>query len=140
MEMITHIQWLLVCEMVRQRERMDMVLETPTGGHWYVVKDGEHDSLVDIKNRTCSCREWDIFQLPCKQTIVVARLTKTNFNSFCHDYYNTFWLQTTYAPPINPVPYVSIWEVLEEMKCMIVLPPKSKRQSGRPKEIRLPSA
>ncbi|KAK0580131.1 hypothetical protein LWI29_036815 [Acer saccharum] len=106
----------------------------------YLVKDGEHDSLVDIEKRTCSCREWDIFQLPCKHTIAVARFTKTNFNSFCHDYYSTSWLQTAYAPPINPVPYVSIWEVPEEVKCMIVLPPKSKRQSSRPKEIRVPSA
>ncbi|KAK0603686.1 hypothetical protein LWI29_007513 [Acer saccharum] len=31
-------------------------------------------------------------------------------------------------------------EVLEEVKCMIVLPPESRRQSGRPKEIRAPSA
>ncbi|KAK0586163.1 hypothetical protein LWI29_002056 [Acer saccharum] len=29
---------------------------------------------------------------------------------------------------------------LMEVNCMIVLPPKSKRQSGRPKEIRVPSA
>ncbi|KAK2647818.1 hypothetical protein Ddye_015307 [Dipteronia dyeriana] len=37
-----------------------------------------------------------------------TRLTKTNFNSFCHDYYSTSMLQATYAPHINLVPHVSI--------------------------------
>ncbi|KAK2653439.1 hypothetical protein Ddye_013295 [Dipteronia dyeriana] len=55
----------------------------------YLVKDGKHDGLVDIKHRTCTCRNWDLDQLPCDHAIAVARFTKTNFNSLCHEYYNT---------------------------------------------------
>ncbi|KAK2646235.1 hypothetical protein Ddye_021430 [Dipteronia dyeriana] len=58
----------------------------------YLVKDGKHDGLVDIEHRMCTCRNWDLDQLPCDHAIAVARFTKTNFNSLCHEYYNTSWM------------------------------------------------
>ncbi|KAK2641398.1 hypothetical protein Ddye_023161 [Dipteronia dyeriana] len=104
----------------------------------YLVKVGKHDGLVDIEHRTCTCRNLDLDQLPCDHVIAVARFTKTNFNSLCHEYYSTSWMQTAYAPAINPVPHPSIWEVPDEVSYVIVLPPNSKRQAGRPKERRIP--
>ncbi|TXG54244.1 hypothetical protein EZV62_019500 [Acer yangbiense] len=53
--------------------------------------------------------------------------TKTNFNSFCHEYYSTSWMQTAYAPSINPVPHPAFWEVPDKVASMIDLPPDSKR-------------
>jgi len=132
----------------------------------YLVKDSKYDGLVNIEQRTCTCRNWDLDQLPCDHAIAVARyivqfyncyehiigflltffiwlmyrFTKTNFNSLCHEYYSTSWMQTAYAPSINPVPHPAFWEVPDEVASMIVLPPDSKRQAGRPKEIRTPSA
>ncbi|KAK0578456.1 hypothetical protein LWI29_010707 [Acer saccharum] len=70
----------------------------------------------------------------------VVPFTKTNFNSLCHEYYRTSWMQTAYAPSINPVPHPTFWEVPDEVASMIVLPPDSKRQAGRLKEIRTPFA
>ncbi|KAK3189903.1 hypothetical protein Dsin_029464 [Dipteronia sinensis] len=119
----------------------------------YLVKDGKHDGLVDIEQHTCTYRNWDLDQLPCDHAIAVARYivqfynsyqfligTKTNFNSPYHEYYNTSWMQTAYAPAINPVPHPSVWEVPNEVASMIVLPPNSRKQAGRPKETRIPSA
>ncbi|KAK2651651.1 hypothetical protein Ddye_011507 [Dipteronia dyeriana] len=97
----------------------------------YLVKDGKHDGFVDVENRTCICSNWDLDQLPCDHAIAVARFTKTNFNSLCHEYYNTSWIQTAYAPAINPVPHPSFWEVPNEVSSVIVLPPNSKRQAGK---------
>ncbi|KAK2661814.1 hypothetical protein Ddye_000388 [Dipteronia dyeriana] len=106
----------------------------------YLVKDGKHDGLVDIEHRTCTCRNWDLDQLPCDHIIAVARFTKTNFNSLCHEYYSTSWMQTAYPPTINPVPHPFFWEEPDEVSSVNVLPPNSKRQVGRQKERRIPSA
>ncbi|KAK2634503.1 hypothetical protein Ddye_029295 [Dipteronia dyeriana] len=109
-------------------------------GRRCLVKDGKHDRLVDIEHHRCTCRNWDLDQLSCDHVIVVARFTKTNFNSPCHEYYNTSWIQTAYAPTINSVPHPFIWEVPDQVGSVIVLPPNSKRQAGRLKERRTPSA
>ncbi|KAK2645303.1 hypothetical protein Ddye_020498 [Dipteronia dyeriana] len=58
----------------------------------YLVKDGKHDGLVDIEHHMCTCHNWDLDQLPCDHAIAVARFTKTNFNSICHEYYNISWM------------------------------------------------
>ncbi|KAK2638029.1 hypothetical protein Ddye_025824 [Dipteronia dyeriana] len=108
-------------------------------GRRYLVKDGKHGGLVDIEHRTCTCRNWNLDQLPCDHAIVVARFTKTNFNFLCHEYYSTFWMQIAYALAINPVSHPSVWEVPDEVGSMIVLLPTRKRQTGRPKERRIPS-
>ncbi|KAK1556754.1 hypothetical protein Q3G72_011463 [Acer saccharum] len=39
----------------------------------YLDKDGKYDGLVDIEQRTCTCRNWDLDQLPCDHAIAVAR-------------------------------------------------------------------
>ncbi|KAK2654642.1 hypothetical protein Ddye_014498 [Dipteronia dyeriana] len=106
----------------------------------YLVKDGKHDGLVDIEHCTYTCHNWGLDQLPCDHAIAVARFTKTNFNSLYHEYYNTSWMQTAYALAINPILHPSVWEVPDEVGSVIVLPPNSKRQAGRLKERRIPSA
>ncbi|KAK0605765.1 hypothetical protein LWI29_030510 [Acer saccharum] len=49
----------------------------------YLVKDGKYDGPIDIEQRMCTCRNWDLDQLPCDHAISIARFTKTNFNSCC---------------------------------------------------------
>ena len=43
-------------------------------GNKYLVKHAkENDVIVDIVARTCSCRKWNLNQLPCLHAIVVGR-------------------------------------------------------------------
>ena len=49
-------------------------------------------------------------------------------------------MKAAYASPINPVPKLASWNVSGEVRSMVVLPPIGKRQPGRPKEVRIPSA
>ncbi|XP_052171685.1 uncharacterized protein LOC127787667 [Diospyros lotus] len=89
-------------------------------GNKYLVKHAkEGDGIVDIVARTCSCRKWDLDQLPCLHAIAAGRCA--------------------YAPPINPLPNQSAWVILTQVRGVIVLLPTQRRQPSRPREGRIPS-
>ncbi|CAL2265846.1 unnamed protein product [Prunus armeniaca] len=44
------------------------------------VLDSDMDGLVDLTNNSCSCRKFQLEQLPCKYVVAVCRFLKLNFN------------------------------------------------------------
>jgi hypothetical protein len=61
-------------------------------------------------------------------------------NALCSDFFTTGWLKHAYAMNVNPVPNPEAWVIPEEVRDRIVLPWVIKKQSGRPKKSRTPSA
>ena len=72
--------------------------------------------------------------------LIHVRFKGVSCDTLCSQYYSVEWLKAAYARPINPVPKLASWNVSAEVRSMVVLPPKGKRQAGRPKEVRIPSA
>ncbi|KAK2659610.1 hypothetical protein Ddye_006143 [Dipteronia dyeriana] len=103
------------------------------------IHQGTYATLMSIEPE-----RWSRSQCPGRRyqmmTMNIKKVQKTNFNSLYHEYYSSSWMQTAYAPATNPVPHPSVWEVPNEVGSVIVLLPNSKRQAGRPKERRIPSA
>ncbi|BBN68835.1 hypothetical protein Prudu_599S000200, partial [Prunus dulcis] len=69
----------------------------------YNVVDGNMDGHVHLTNNTCSCRKFQLEQLPCKHVVAVCRFLKLNVYSMASHYYtrNT-WLDA-YSDTIYPV-------------------------------------
>ncbi|VVA37611.1 PREDICTED: FAR1-RELATED, partial [Prunus dulcis] len=44
----------------------------------YNVLDGNMDGLVDLTNNSCSCRKFQLEQLPCKHVVAVCRFLKVS--------------------------------------------------------------
>ncbi|VVA34667.1 PREDICTED: FAR1-RELATED SEQUENCE, partial [Prunus dulcis] len=44
----------------------------------YNVLDGDMDGLVDLTNNSCSCRKFQLEQLPCKHVVAVCRFLKVS--------------------------------------------------------------
>ncbi|VVA39882.1 PREDICTED: FAR1-RELATED SEQUENCE, partial [Prunus dulcis] len=42
------------------------------------VLDGNMDGLVDLTNNSCSCRKFQLEQLPCKHVVAVCRFLKVS--------------------------------------------------------------
>ncbi|XP_022013727.1 uncharacterized protein LOC110913190 [Helianthus annuus] len=100
----------------------------------FVVDDGGKRGVVDLSNRSCSCRVWQVSGLPCGHVIAVSRfLGEPDCSHYAFSCYSKEVYKKTYEESINPLPHRSEWVIPEGLGS--VLPPNiTKRQSGRPKE------
>ncbi|KAK3230605.1 hypothetical protein Dsin_002486 [Dipteronia sinensis] len=46
----------------------------PIDFHRFKVDDKWNEAIVDLEQHSCSCREWDLDELPCIHAMAVARL------------------------------------------------------------------
>ncbi|KAK0570847.1 hypothetical protein LWI29_007390 [Acer saccharum] len=105
----------------------------------FKVQDQWSEAIVDLEQRSCSCREWDLDELPCIHAMAVATLKGKPINSLCSDFFTTGWLKQAYAMVVNPVPNPEEWDIADDVRNRVVLPWKKKRLTGRPKKNRMPS-
>ncbi|KAL6578461.1 hypothetical protein OROMI_010789 [Orobanche minor] len=106
----------------------------------FTVYDVNTEYIVDISKKTCTCKEFQYQEMPCKHA--AAALLKRNFS--CYDYCSTLYTKNTligtYCSSIMPLGDKKNWIVPDHIKSIVVLPPKSKRPPGRPKVGRYKSS
>ncbi|CAL2278294.1 unnamed protein product [Prunus armeniaca] len=97
----------------------------------YNVVDGDMDDHVHLTNNTCSCRKFQLEQLPCKHVVAVCRFLKLNVYSMASRYYtrNT-WLDA-YSDTIYPVQPQELWVIPEYVQSRVVCLPNAKVMPGQ---------
>ncbi|CAL8083959.1 unnamed protein product [Prunus armeniaca] len=105
----------------------------------YNVLDGDLNGLVHLQNRSCTCRKFDLEQLPCKHAIAVCRHLKLNPYSFASSYYTRATWAAAYAESIYPVPPEGTWVIPQNVKKVKILPPLCNVMPGRRKTQRIAS-
>ncbi|KAL5550805.1 hypothetical protein UlMin_000981 [Ulmus minor] len=106
----------------------------------YHVKGGELEGVVDIFNKTCTCKEFDIDKLPCVHAVAAVHHAQVSVYSLVSPYYTKEYYVLAYSETIYPVGSQSQWDVPNEVVAMIVLPREVKdKKRGRPKISRFPS-
>ncbi|CAL8168190.1 unnamed protein product [Prunus armeniaca] len=103
------------------------------------VLDGHMDGLVDLTNNTCSCRKFQLEQLPCKHVVAVCRFLKVNVYSKASRYYTRKTWMDAYSDSIYPIQPHGMWDIPEDVRSRVVLPPIARVMPGRRKKIRIPS-
>ncbi|KAK9065818.1 hypothetical protein SSX86_015219 [Deinandra increscens subsp. villosa] len=106
----------------------------------FQVADRFRTGLVDLDDRTCSCRVWQLSGLPCGHVIAVSRFLKqTDVSNLAMVWFTRDVYKLTYTHSIKPLPDESEWERPHHL--IKLLPPlMNKRQSGRPRaNKRIPS-
>ncbi|TXG59947.1 hypothetical protein EZV62_014520 [Acer yangbiense] len=111
----------------------------PITFYTFVVKDGDLDGHVDLTTKSCSCREFDVDQLPCAHALACIRLRGFSFPDYCSPYYSSTFLVTAYSGEIHPVGQPSEWLVPSDIASKIIHPPVGRRPPGRPRKNRNPS-
>ncbi|TXG64865.1 hypothetical protein EZV62_011859 [Acer yangbiense] len=111
----------------------------PITFYTFLVKDGDLDGNVDLTAKTCTCKEFDVDQLPCAHALACIRLRGFSFVDYCSPYYSSAFLVAAYSGEIHPVGQPSEWLVPEDIASKIVHPPVGRRGPGRPKKNRTPS-
>ncbi|XP_060201944.1 uncharacterized protein LOC132630381 [Lycium barbarum] len=98
---------------------------------------------VNLLNKTCSCREYDLVKLPCAHAMVALRLKYGNgYGSSIYKYSSPMYKVQSYiiafAETINVVPPESEWVVPEKYAKMYIAPPPYEPKLGRKRINRIP--
>ncbi|KAK3228731.1 hypothetical protein Dsin_000612 [Dipteronia sinensis] len=104
-----------------------------------VAIDGDLDGHVDLTIRTCTCKEFDVDQLPCANALACIRLRGFSFPDYCSPYYSSAFLVAAYSREIYLVAQPSEWLVPSDVTSKIVHPPVGCRSPRRPRKNRMPS-
>ena len=110
------------------------------GDAQYQVHDFKSGGIVDLRERTCSCRVWQLTGLPCGHVVMVLTFLKQETSAhMALDAYKVDTYVRTYEECVYPIPEPRNWVMSEDM--MIVRAPiMEKSQVGRPKNTnRIPS-
>ncbi|KAL6289246.1 hypothetical protein ACE6H2_006756 [Prunus campanulata] len=97
----------------------------------YNVVDGDMDGLVHMTNNSCSCRKFQLEQLPCKHVVAVCRFLNQNVYSKASRYYTRNTWLNAYSDTIYPVQPQGMWVIPEHVRSRVVLPPMAKVMPGR---------
>ncbi|GKD30063.1 reverse transcriptase domain-containing protein [Tanacetum coccineum] len=111
------------------------------GSDLFQVKGPYQDQcVVNLNQKTCSCRKWEILGILCKHAITAIHDMADNGidvgtpEDWVHESYKLQTWMNVYAHKINPTNGRDIWSKFE---CpTTLLPPKKASQTGRPPKSR----
>ncbi|KAL0715863.1 hypothetical protein Bca4012_065185 [Brassica carinata] len=89
--------------------------------------------------KKCLRREYDLLGIPCTHTVAAAVNSGLKVDVLVFTEYSSMYWLLAYTGSVNPVTV----PVVEEVRAgggMKLLPPTTRRPSGRPRKSRMPSA
>ncbi|XP_060190552.1 uncharacterized protein LOC132619770 [Lycium barbarum] len=102
----------------------------------YTAMDDGRRFMIFLENKTCSCRKFQIDEIPCPHAWAVIKSKNLTVDDYCSDLYKSKIVVKTYDVPVHPLPDESEWKIPTYISNKVVLPPKYKRPPGRPKKKR----
>ncbi|XP_060182416.1 uncharacterized protein LOC132612091 [Lycium barbarum] len=102
----------------------------------YTVNDGPRRFIIDLKRKTCSCRMFQMDEIPCSHAWAVLKSKNLTADAYCSELFKSNTVVNTYDVLIDPLPDESERNVPTHILEEVVLPPRYKRPPGRPKKKR----
>lgn len=106
----------------------------------FEVISHEGTNIVDIRNRCCPCRGWQLYGLPCAHAAAALQSCRQSVERFTESCFTVTTYRKTYSQTIHPIPDKTLWKELSEMDSnlmVVITPPKSLRPPGRPRKKRV---
>ncbi|KAH7862346.1 hypothetical protein Vadar_003544 [Vaccinium darrowii] len=88
---------------------------------------------VDLVNRTCGCRKWDMSGIPCVHALASIKFLQQDPFDYVHEWYKVSTYLKCYENLLSPINGRDLWP---ETNNPVMLPPDVKKRSGRPKKAR----
>ncbi|KAG7568885.1 Zinc finger SWIM-type [Arabidopsis thaliana x Arabidopsis arenosa] len=109
----------------------------------FEVMTSEAKWIVDIRCRSCQCRGWELYGLPCSHAVAALFFCRQNVYRFTESYFTVANYRRTYSETIHPVPDKTEWKTTEPDKEsgkdgeeIVIRPPSVLRQPPRPRKRR----
>lgn len=99
----------------------------------FEVENFGHRFVVDLENRTCSCRGWDLSGIPCVHACAAIHVLRDDATNYCAEAYSVLKYKETYKYGLPPLNGEAMWPAAEGYP---VVPPLAKKMPGRPKKNR----
>ncbi|KAL7259017.1 hypothetical protein ACSBR1_005010 [Camellia fascicularis] len=85
------------------------------GDQEYDIKDNEGvRHIVHVGRMSCSCREWEIFGIPCRHAMAIISHSRMNMENFMHPYYLKKKYLTANGGIIHPISDHTMWTLIDE--------------------------
>ncbi|KAI5335843.1 hypothetical protein L3X38_025977 [Prunus dulcis] len=97
----------------------------------------DYSVMVDLEQRTCSCRLWQIDGFPCTHVVAAILAKRDSVYDYVECYYKTDFFRKAYESPIFPIPDVGKGLGSNGFAARVVLPPITKGPAGRPPTKRI---
>ncbi|XP_042012220.1 uncharacterized protein LOC121760647 [Salvia splendens] len=121
----------IIKKLEKYKELSSNCWATEAGARKYSVDVWEKIYVVDLDARTCSCRQWQLSEIPCQHTIPCILQERKNPEEFVHEYYSLD--KAAYGHVINPLRDIDDYEPT----CYLpVQPPPGKVMRGRKQQRR----
>nr|XP_017245417.1 PREDICTED: uncharacterized protein LOC108217078 [Daucus carota subsp. sativus] len=108
----------------------------PTNHIIFEVVNADKKNIVDLSNKTCTCKRFELDQIPCGHAIAVLQMSGLDVYDYCSTYYRKETMISAYKENVYPVGSKENWEVPDSVKALIVYPPEGRIRVGRPKKNR----
>ncbi|XP_028112499.1 uncharacterized protein LOC114310647 [Camellia sinensis] len=106
---------------------------TYCGDRKFEVNCGDTIHIVDLEERKCSCRMWDLTGMPCKHAISSTYIQREKPEDYVHPYYSKHHYLVAYNSMIHPVPCQHDWI---KTGLPVAASPLYRKQPGRPPKMR----
>ncbi|XP_016485687.1 uncharacterized protein LOC107806082 [Nicotiana tabacum] len=100
------------------------------------MDDEQRRNIVCMQKRKCSCKQFQVDEIPCPRAMAVLDYTHIEAPKYCSANYTKEYFKKTYEVPVNPLPDENTWDLPTEVLDNMVLPPIVKGISGRPTKSR----
>ncbi|XP_057808060.1 uncharacterized protein LOC131022538 [Salvia miltiorrhiza] len=100
----------------------------------FEVDDSGEKYVVNIPEKICSCRMWELTGIQCKHVVCAIRYLKEEPSTYVCDYYTVDRYLQAYKYALEPLNGEMLWPQCEGDK---IKPPLVKNMPGRPKKNRV---
>ncbi|XP_055961512.1 uncharacterized protein LOC130015425 [Mercurialis annua] len=112
----------------------------PSTNEVITVLNGGIKYTVNMKDRTCTCKRFEIDEIPCQHAVAIINEMNRDPYQYCSIYYMKETMLATYSETVFPMAKEDEWDIPQQVKEFLVLPPQHKTKSGRPKKQRYKSS
>ncbi|RYR28024.1 hypothetical protein Ahy_B01g052125 [Arachis hypogaea] len=96
----------------------------------YEVQGSPTNIVVDLGSRTCTCRFWQLTDMPCMHAIAAIQdKNDKRPEEYCHEWLTMDAYRRTYCFNVNPIKEQDLWE---KTGSPALVPPPVKIKPGRP--------
>lgn len=107
----------------------------------FEVLSAERSEIVNIGTHCCSCRDWQLYGIPCSHAVAALISARKDVYAFIERCFTVASYCETYSEDIHPIPGKIEWkkegEVPMDEDVRVVRPPKFRRPPGRPEKKRI---
>ncbi|GKV49409.1 hypothetical protein SLEP1_g56160 [Rubroshorea leprosula] len=106
----------------------------PGSNYYEVQENGADVYMVNVDERKCTCKEWDLIGIPCRHAMVAINARKEKAEDYVSDWYRKEKFKAAYEYAVPVTEGMNQWE---KTRMPPVQPPPARKMPGRPKGKRV---